>query len=165
MSKKQQHPVEVEPLFLVGATFVVLIIEGARLFPLLDFNAEPIGARYPVKVFDSAKSAATYAALEGYQYFITTNIDNMAKGTIFYAEITISYRSGRSKDRKTSKIKTSCVGYSGEDALERLKANPQKVASRAKKQLGKVRDLAVTDLRVIHESGSTMYDIDTGKAF
>lgn len=89
----------------------------------------------------------------------------MARGLVYYGKITISYRSGRSKDRKTTTIKTSCVGYNPDDALERLKAAPEKIVSRHKKKLGKIRDVVVTDLEVIHESGRTMYDIETGKVF
>jgi len=32
-----------------------------------------------------------------------------------------------------------------------------------KKTLGKIRDVEVLDLNVLHESGFTMYDIETGK--
>lgn len=88
----------------------------------------------------------------------------MAKGSIYYAEILFSYKSGQSKDRKTAKTRSSCVGYTPDDALNRLKNNPDKIATRLKKSFGKVRDLVVIDLEVIHAMGSTMYDIETGKS-
>lgn len=90
----------------------------------------------------------------------------MPRGTIYYSEITFSYRKGNAKQRHLVTIKSSCVGYSAEDALERLQRDPEKAFNRhrkALKGLGKTHDQKVDSIKVIHESGLTVYDLETGR--
>ena len=89
----------------------------------------------------------------------------MPRGTIYYCEVTASYRSGRYKDRKKAKIRMSFVGYDFDDACKRLKDNPDKMIPKLKTKVtgSKVRDLVFVRAELLHESGKTMYDIDTNK--
>ena len=89
----------------------------------------------------------------------------MPRGTIYYAEVTASYRSGRYKDRKKAKIRMSFVGYDFDDACKRLKDKPDKMIPKLKTKVtgSKVRDLVFIRAELLHESGKTMYDIDTNK--
>ena len=89
----------------------------------------------------------------------------MPKGNIYYAELTISYRSGRSKDRKKAKVRTTFVGYDFDDACDRIKSDNDKLSSAliAGTYLTKVRDVRFIRGEMLHEAGKTMYDIDTLK--
>ena len=90
----------------------------------------------------------------------------MPRGTIYYCEVTVSYRSGRYKDRKKAKIKMSFVGYSFDDGCQRLKNNTEKMLPTLTKKVtgSKVRDVVFIRAELLHISGKTMYDIDTNKA-
>tara|TARA_R110000822_G_scaffold31185_1_gene90299 strand:+ start:72 stop:347 length:276 start_codon:yes stop_codon:yes gene_type:complete len=90
----------------------------------------------------------------------------MPRGNIYYCEVTVSYRSGRYKDRKKAKIKMSFVGYDLDDACKRLKKNTDKMISVLTRKVtgSKVRDVVFIRAELLHESGKTMYDIDTNKA-
>ena len=89
----------------------------------------------------------------------------MPRGTIYYCEATVSYRSGRYKDRKKTKIRMSFVGYDFDDACKRVKDNPDKMLPILETKVtgSRVRDLVFIRAELLHESGKTMYDIDTNK--
>jgi hypothetical protein len=95
----------------------------------------------------------------------------MPRGTIYYAEVTASYKSGRSSDKKKIKVNMSFVGYDFNDAKKRLKVNEDKLHTAIKSKLSgskknsapKIRDISFMRAELIHESGQTMYDIDTNK--
>ena len=56
-------------------TIIVLVTELSGLtFALLDYNAEPIGVRYPIKTFKSVERAYAFATSEGHQLFTTIPI-------------------------------------------------------------------------------------------
>lgn len=166
--KAQERPFEGLPFDSVGS-HIIIAVERGRLTAVLDHALEPLGARYPIKTFASVKDANQFAGSQGLDLFtVIPNPHDMPKGQIYYAKIAIKYRSGTSKAMKESTIKTSCVGYDPDDALDRMKKNPEKVMTRIKSSLNlkktqKIRDVEIVSLDVIHESGQTMYDIDTGK--
>ena len=60
----------------------------------------------------------------------------------------------------------SFVGYDLDDACKRLKNNTDKMLPVLTKKVtgSKVRDLVFIRAELLHESGETMYDIDTNKA-
>jgi hypothetical protein len=87
----------------------------------------------------------------------------MPTGIIYFSDVHISYRSGRANARKTTSISTPCVGYSGNDALDRLKKDPKKIEHRLK-HLGKIRDVSVISLDALLVLGRTVYDLETGEA-
>lgn len=45
--------------------YIVYHVSNGRLFPLLDFSAEPEGSRYPLKTFSTNDEAAIYCGAEG----------------------------------------------------------------------------------------------------
>lgn len=87
----------------------------------------------------------------------------MPRGNVYYGQVFLSYTKGNSKARNLVNFDTSFVGYDPEDALERLQQEPEKFANRLKKKLGKINDVRVEKIEIIHESGKTLYDIETGK--
>jgi hypothetical protein len=89
----------------------------------------------------------------------------MPRGNVYYGRVFVSFTKGKAKARNLVNFETSFVGYDHEDALKRLQEDPEKIAKRNKKKLGKINDVKVDKIEIIHESGKTLYDIDTGKTF
>lgn len=87
----------------------------------------------------------------------------MARGNVYYGHVKLSFLKGRRKDRQKVTFDTSFVGYDPEDALKRLQENPEKLGGRLTKHFGKISDPRVEKIDIIHESGKTLYDIETGK--
>lgn len=63
--------------------FSILIIENLALFPVLDYSKNPIGDRYPIKLFNLEQEARAYCNANGYRYFIISPISSAREHASF----------------------------------------------------------------------------------